>query len=738
MDWVDIFAIYLYCLRQISVVLLFFLLFFALDDLFIDIYYWTRRFWRALFIYRKQDVFDEKRLFLGYEKPLAIMIPAWHEVGVVGKMAELAASELDYENYQIFVGTYPNDPGTQADVDAVCQRFPNIHKVVCARPGPTSKADCLNNVIASILEFERKANIHFEGFILHDAEDVISTMELRLFNYLLPRKDLIQLPVYPFVTSWFAFTSGHYLDEFSEMHGKDVVVREAMVGQVPSAGVGTCFSRRAILKLSEQGDGLPFDVQSLTEDYDIGFRLKQWGMEEIFVRFSVTDSELASFAEKKRSRSKTEGNVVCVREYFPETFTTAVRQKSRWIIGIVFQGMKTHKWSRDWKMNYFLWRDRKGLISYFVSFLAMVLFVQLSALWLYGFLSKDPYRFISVFSSDPLLTTLLGINLLLFCNRMLQRFIFVRRYYGVVQGLLSIPRQFWGNIINFFANLRAIRQVMMHGDPRRVAWDKTQHVYPTVSDRQLGQSLGTILLEQQQITIEQLDLALEQRFRGERLGQAMLRLRLITPSALAAALAKQASVEYRLIDPFALSSKVVIQFPEKIAFKYAVIPIEEQGNVLILAKESALSPVARNAIERQLNHRKIRYVICQSGAVTLAIRYWYKFDKSANPDPLLQQWQAEGTLTTDEATVLRERYFSSQLLFGEALLQASLLNPAVVNQVLLNFDYGGQQKLGEYLVGEGLITEDVLQETLQLQKQRQRTIQQLRDEFKQPLMAGKG
>lgn len=56
-------------------------------------------------------------------------------------------------------------------------------------------------------------------------------------------------------------------------------------GQVPSAGVGTCFSRRAVTALLADGDGIAFDVQSLTEDYDIGFRLKEKGMTEIFVRF---------------------------------------------------------------------------------------------------------------------------------------------------------------------------------------------------------------------------------------------------------------------------------------------------------------------------------------------------------------------------------------------------------------------------------------------------------------------
>ena len=51
-----------------------------------------------------------------------------------------------------------------------------------------------------------------------------------LFNYLVDRKDLIQLPVYPFERKWHDFTSAHYMDEFAELHGKDILVREALAG----------------------------------------------------------------------------------------------------------------------------------------------------------------------------------------------------------------------------------------------------------------------------------------------------------------------------------------------------------------------------------------------------------------------------------------------------------------------------------------------------------------------------
>lgn len=467
MDWLlDVFATWLYGLKVIAITLAVIMFISGLDDFFIDVVYWVRRIKRKLSVYRRYPRMSYRELYKPDEKPLAIMVPAWNETGVIGNMAELAATTLDYENYHIFVGTYPNDPDTQRDVDEVCARFPNVHKVVCARPGPTSKADCLNNVLDAITQFERSANFAFAGFILHDAEDVISPMELRLFNYLVERKDLIQIPVYPFEREWTHFTSMTYIDEFSELHGKDVPVREALAGQVPSAGVGTCFSRRAVTALLADGDGIAFDVQSLTEDYDIGFRLKEKGMTEIFVRFPVVDEAKEREQRKFLQHART-SNMICVREYFPDTFSTAVRQKSRWIIGIVFQGFKTHKWTSSLTLNYFLWRDRKGAISNFVSFLAMLVMIQLLLLLAYESLWPDAWHFLSIFSGSAWLMTLLWLNFGLMINRIVQRVIFVTGYYGLTQGLLSVLRLFWGNLINFMANWRALKQVLQHG----VAWE---------------------------------------------------------------------------------------------------------------------------------------------------------------------------------------------------------------------------------------------------------------------------
>ncbi|HBM8316235.1 TPA: phage receptor [Escherichia coli] len=597
MDWLlDVFATWLYGLKVIAITLAVIMFISGLDDFFIDVVYWVRRIKRKLSVYRRYPRMSYRELYKPDEKPLAIMVPAWNETGVIGNMAELAATTLDYENYHIFVGTYPNDPDTQRDVDEVCARFPNVHKVVCARPGPTSKADCLNNVLDAITQFERSANFAFAGFILHDAEDVISPMELRLFNYLVERKDLIQIPVYPFEREWTHFTSMTYIDEFSELHGKDVPVREALAGQVPSAGVGTCFSRRAVTALLADGDGIAFDVQSLTEDYDIGFRLKEKGMTEIFVRFPVVDEAKEREQRKFLQHART-SNMICVREYFPDTFSTAVRQKSRWIIGIVFQGFKTHKWTSSLTLNYFLWRDRKGAISNFVSFLAMLVMLQLLLLLAYESLWPNAWHFLSIFSGSAWLMTLLWLNFGLMVNRIVQRVIFVTGYYGLTQGLLSVLRLFWGNLINFMANWRALKQVLQHGDPRRVAWDKTTHDFPSVTgDTRSLRPLGQILLENQVITEEQLDTALRNRVEGLRLGGSMLMQGLISAEQLAQALAEQNGVAWESIDAWQIPSSLIAEMPASVALHYAVLPLRLENDELIVGSEDGIDPVSLAAI----------------------------------------------------------------------------------------------------------------------------------------------
>jgi bacteriophage N4 adsorption protein B len=716
MWWVDVVATYFYAVKLIALALAVLILISGLDDLVIDVIFWVRRAWRAGTVYRAHERLDYHALYEPAEQPLAIMVPAWHETGVIGQMAELAATTLDYENYHIFVGTYPNDPDTQRDVDRVCARFRNVHKVVCARPGPTSKADCLNNVLDAIRQFELRASLQFAGFILHDAEDVVSEMELRLFNFLVDRKDLIQLPVYPFERRWYDFTSAHYMDEFAEVHGKDILVREALAGQVPSAGVGTCFSRRAVLALLADGDGTAFDAQSLTEDYDIGFRLRARGMTEVFVRFPVVK---ATDVAKGRSgwfgKSAREASVICVREYFPSRVGAAIRQKSRWIIGIVYQGYKTHGWTGNATLNYFIWRDRKGGISNFVSFLATLVLLQLTMLWGYQTTVPDSYKFLSIFEGGWWLRLLLTANLLLMINRMAQRVFFVSSYYGLAQGLLSIPRLFWGNYINFMANWRAIRQIVQHGDPRRVAWDKTTHDFPVLGEQgRARHPIGRILVAHGTIDEAQLDTALAHRTTGLQLGSWLVHQRLITAPQLAAAVAEQSGVPWEMVDTLSIDPRLIARFPAELALHYAVLPLREEGRNLVLASEGYLDPVSAAALGRKLT-RPVRYVIVPKGQVTVGLRHWYMQRQTEAARQALDDALRAGRLTSGRAEALWQEYVSRQVLFAQVLMSLGHLDAAALSAVLLRHERGSLS-LGEYMVSLWIVSSAALDEALQLQK----------------------
>ncbi|AIJ44955.1 glycosyl transferase family 2 [Comamonas testosteroni TK102] len=726
MSWLDLFTAYLYVLKSIAIVIAVVIFISGLDDLFIDLMYWVRRAWRAVTVYSRHEQMNYKALLGVDEKPLAIMVPAWQEHGVIGKMAQLAATTLDYENYHIFIGTYPNDPQTHADVEQVRAHFPNVHSVVCARPGPTSKADCLNNVLDAIFQFEQRSGIEFAGFILHDSEDVLSKLELRLFNFLVDRKDLIQLPVYPLERPLREFTGGHYLDEFAELHAKDIVVREAMVGQVPSAGVGTCFSRRAITALLELGDGVAFDTQSLTEDYDIGFRLKQLGMREIFVRFPVHDADQPADPDQPRrpGRSAREASVICVREFFPDTLNAAVRQKSRWITGIVIQGFKTLRWTNSGVLNYFLWRDRKGALTNFASFLAMLLAMQLIAIWLYQRLVPDSYRFLSIFQGDWWLYALLAANFVLMLNRIAQRMFFVTSYYGIVQGLMSLPRLLWGNLVNFLANWRAIAQALQAKDIRRMAWAKTDHDFPMLGEGpRLRQPLGQILIAQGALTESQLQEALVRPTPGLRLGSALVHKDLISTAQLAAAVAQQAGVSWEFLGERLIPDEVAALLPAHLALHYSVVPLREEGKTLVLASESVIDPVSHAALERKLE-RPVRYLIAPKGEVTVELRRLYA-RQHGEPARELLAWAVERKrVSAEQAKELWKFYVSRQLMLGEVLQALGRIDTAVLNALLLRHEQS-DDSLGLFLVNQGALTQATLDEALRLQQQLQVTMAQL-------------
>jgi len=454
----------------------------SLDDCVVDLGYWIWRL-RHPGRWQRSEAMPEfaDDLYQDEQQPIALMIPAWQEAAVIARMADYAARNFDYDNYHIFIGTYPNDPATQAEVDKVVQRYPNVHKVVTSQPGPTTKADCLNHIVAFILQMEAREQIHFSCACYHDAEDVIHPLELRAFNHLIPRYDLVQLPVLPLLRPFPHWLGNHYADEFAEFHGKDVLMRQRMSGQVPSAGVGTAFSRKALNQLSELQAGRVFDTQSLTEDYEIGFRLHAMGKRALLLHYPVRfrDRPPAWFGRPDVHAQ------ICVQEFFPDQAWATVRQKSRWMVGIVFQAWRNLGWQGSWRLRYWLMRDRKGVLAFPTLLAAYLIVIHMLLAWAQRSLYPEGWRFPDLIPQSSWLWSLVAMNFLFMCNRILQRLIFTARYYGWGQALQSLPRMVLGNLINIAAFFRALTQSgRSWRNGRAVRWDKTEHQFPDLPSGQ--------------------------------------------------------------------------------------------------------------------------------------------------------------------------------------------------------------------------------------------------------------
>ena len=605
MEFIDFFGIYWLIIKYLIYFAAIIILLSSLDDFFIDIYYWIRRLWRKITVYKKHKPFDVNELYKNEEKALAIMVPAWKETGVVAEMAALAASTFEYYNYHIFIGTYPNDPDTQAEVDQVVQHYQNVHKVITKDPGPTSKSDCLNNIVGQIFNFEKSHNTKFEAFILHDAEDVIHPLELKLFNHLLIKgNDLIQVPVVPFERKWYEFTSGHYEDEFAETHGKDMIVRESILGFVPSAGVGTALSRKAIQKLRELHKGQVFILGTLTEDYNLGFELFKAKMKLIFVRLPVEIEYMTkNLFGKTVTRKKS--ILIAVREFFPSTFQTAVRQKSRWIIGIVFQGWQSIGWDKhSLATNYILFRDRKAIFTNLANLLAYFLVVNICIMMVYSKFTTDTWWFPQLVEKNSLLWSILIMNAFFLFNRIIQRMYFSYLNFGLRGAILSVPRIIWGNFINIFAMWRATSQVLGRtSGVKGLNWDKTTHDFPI--NTTLATQLGELCIKKGYLDKKELDTILDiQNKTHKPLGIILIDRNIITENELIELLSIQSGLMYLDIKINDLDQTAIEKFDPYLLVENDILILKDRNGVQPLVSSGKVADVVventKNVLNRQI------------------------------------------------------------------------------------------------------------------------------------------
>ncbi len=510
------------------------------------------------------------------EKYIAVFVPLWHEYQVIAGMVEHNVSAIDYDNYHFFIGAYPNDEPTLDAVRELEARFPHVHLAICPHDGPTSKADCLNWIYQRMLLFEEHHEVRFDIVVTHDAEDLIHPEAFSQINAYIGDFDMVQIPVLPLPTPFRDWVHGMYCDEFAEWQIKDMPARQHMGSFVPSNGVGTGFSREALEKLATAEHNLVFEPGCLTEDYENGLRLHKLGSRQLFL--PIARGRQSSF--------------VATREYFPRRARSAIRQRTRWIMGIALQSWERHGWRGSLPQVYWFWRDRKGLLGNPLSLLTNFLFAYGVVTWIFARLVGIPWSLVS----QPLHPELLAATLLLQIIQCSVRMSCVGRLYGIWFALGVPLRTVCSNWINSIATFNAVSgylRARLRHEP--LVWLKTEHAYPSRNALvEHKRKLGEILVGSSYVTETDLEEALGRVPAGVRLGEYLVKLGRITEDELYEALSLQQSLPVGRLEPKAVSLQVARALPLHVVRDWRVLPYRiASGSIFLASPEIPTDELSR-------------------------------------------------------------------------------------------------------------------------------------------------
>jgi adsorption protein B len=461
-----------------------------------------------------------------------------------------------------------------------------------------------------------------------------------------------------------------------------------MTDTVPSAGVGTCFSHRALRVLAGETQNQPFNTDSLTEDYDVGARLAKVGMNAIFVRFPVQFRVLRKSWFRKPYES-TLKMPLCVREFFPDTFRTAFRQKARWTLGIGLQGWEQMGWNGSLANRYLLFRDRKGVVTAFVSIIAYVILVQLLGLLILRQSGLWDVSFPTPFETNGFIKYLLLANGIALAWRIAHRCYFTTVLYGWQHGLLSIPRMVVGNFVNFMAASRAWRMFIVGKVMnRKLVWDKTMHDFPSTDLVAFApRKLGSVLLSWQAINETDLQSALdEQKTRHMPLGRILLSNGWLDDETLAEAIAFQNDLP-RVFDVANKAQASTPTLDDEFALRWRVVPVglNADGRAQ-LAVASPLPAEGLQQVSEALGSEPVQLIARESEIVA----------------QLRQLNVRQGQSVPDARAPL----------LGDLLIEMGLLDRDVFNRAMLQYRPQRHGRIGDYLVDSGVLPRSTIEKAV--------------------------
>ncbi len=148
----------------------------------------------------------------------------------------------------------------------------------------------------------------------------------------------------------------------------------------------------------------------------------------------------------------------------------------------------------------------------------------------------------------------------------------------------------------------------------------------SVHKRMPDMRLGEVLMDENLITQEQLEVALEAqksyKASGRHLGQILVERGLVTPDQLNIALAKKLAIPYVKIDDFEVTSEVINRVPSDIALQHKLLPLADIGNALVVAMVNPLDQTALDAL-RFNTKTNVEVVMASSEDIEAALNKYY-------------------------------------------------------------------------------------------------------------------
>jgi adsorption protein B len=691
----------------------------SIDDLIIDLFYWDM-LWRERWRRMVAPPPAQATLSRHPEKRIAIMVPAWQESDVIASMVANTVNTFEYERFDIFVGCYVNDPDTIREVERVRARFPNVHRAEVPHDGPTSKADCLNWLIQNIWLEERRSGARFDVILMHDAEDVVHPFGLKTVNWFIEGQGMIQLPVLSMNRRKRRLIACHYMDEFAEFHSKDLPVRSHLARMTPSAGVATAFSREAMKALCADKAEQPFNTDSLTEDYDVGHRLRALGFRSAFVRYFARTVRYRKARFRRGQVAVVRNELVATREFFPDRWTAAVRQKARWMLGISCMGWRQLGWFGDLPNRWFLFRDRKALFTAPTGALAYLLVLQWAA-WR-GLAPVWPaLAALPPLVERPWLWALIQINFLFLLNRVLHRIWFTGRCHGKRYVWLAPVRVVVSNFVGFAAFVRACRLFLTHlVTGRAIAWDKTQHAFPSPAQIAHRRGLfGDVLRFWNHVDVDDLDAALdEQKRRYRPIGLLLVDRGALDDLHLAEAFAERAEAGTLTVDPFRIAPEVRALLDPRRAARFAAVPWRWNGPVLEVALGEPLEKAERTELEALLDRagaRAVSWRFAPISDVAFAVRYGWDAPGMQRARSTVELLRKLGLLDGAAEAALWRSVRRDYVRLGDLLVRAGAIDHRGLQAALKAFWPAGG-RLGDFLVERGLVAREAVDAALDRQR----------------------